>query len=133
MHDPRLIMFGLSLKHCREQRGWTQEQVAILLHYEDQSMICMIEKGLRAPSFLQAVEMAQLFDTTVNEMCGYRLPGTITHHHAGTVSMQNGFVMFGGLEGREIRDIVETVTKNRHPTAAPASAWSEAEPPTPPC
>jgi DNA-binding XRE family transcriptional regulator len=115
MHDPRLIMFGLSLKHCREQRQWTQEQVAILLHYEDQSMICMIEKGLRAPSFLQAVEMAQLFDTTVNEMCGYRLPGTITHHHAGTVSMQNGFVMFGGLEGREIRDIVETVTKNRQP------------------
>ena len=75
MHDPRLSMFGLSLKHHRERRGWTQEQVAILLHYEDQAMICMIEKGVRAPSFLQAVEIAQLFETTVNEMCGYRLPG----------------------------------------------------------
>jgi len=134
MHDPRLMMFGLSLKRLREQRGWTQEQVAILLHYEDQAMVCMIEKGLRAPSFLQAVEIAQFFETTVNEMCGYRLPGTVTHHHAGTVSMQNGFVMFGGLEGREIRDIVETVTKHRAPTAetAPPCAHREA-PPSAPC
>ena len=134
MHDPRLSMFGLSLKHHRERRGWTQEQVAILLHYEDQAMICLIEQGKRAPSFLQAVEIAQLFETTVNEMCGYRLPSGAVHHHGGTFKVHNGVVMFGELDGREILDIIDVIIRRQSPSAegAPVSPWPPQDP-RPPC
>lgn len=113
MADPRQVIFGGSIRLHRQRRGWTQEQLAIILHYEDKTMISQLERGERAPSFLKAVEIAELFETSVNAMCGYCPHGTITHNHAGAVAMNTGFVMFGGLEFKELRDMVDTVLKHQ--------------------
>jgi len=112
MPDPRQVIFGASIRLHRQRRGWTQEQLAIILHYEDNTMISQLERGERAPSFLKAVEIAELFETTVNAMCGYAPHGSITHNHAGAVAMNTGFVMFGGLEFHELRAMVDTVLQH---------------------
>lgn len=113
MADPRQVIFGASVRLHRQRRGWTQEQLSLILHYEDKTMISMLERGERAPSFLKAVEIAELFETSVNAMCGYAPHGTITHNHAGAVAMNTGFVMFGGLEFKELREMVDTVLQQQ--------------------
>lgn len=113
MADPRQVIFGASIRLHRQRRGWTQEQLAIILHYDDQTMISQLERGERAPSFLKAVEIAELFETSVNAMCGYAPHGSITHNHAGAVAMNTGFVMFGGLEFHELRAMVDTVLQHQ--------------------
>jgi len=113
MADPRQVIFGASIRLHRQRRGWTQEQLAIILYYDDQTMISQLERGERAPSFLKAVEIAELFETNVNAMCGYAPHGSITHNHAGAVAMNTGFVMFGGLEFHELRAMVDTVLQHQ--------------------
>lgn len=110
--DPRQVIFGASIRLHRQRRGWTQEQLSIILHYEDKTMISQLERGERAPSFLKAVEIAELFETSVNAMCGYSPHGSITHNHAGAVAMNTGFVMFGGLEFKDLREMVDTVLQH---------------------
>ena len=119
--DPRLVIYGASVRWHRQRKGWTQEQLALIVHYEDPTMISLIEQAERAPSFLKAVEIAELFETTVNAMCGYRPQGQVTHNHAGAVAMNTGFVMFGGLDFQELRAMVETVLTHQAGAAPSAS------------
>ena len=109
MVDPRQVIFGAALRLQRQRRGWTQEHLALLVRYDDATMISQLERGERAPSLLKAVEIAELFGTTVNAMCGYPVAGALTHNHAGAVAMNTGFVMFGGIDFSELLALVETV------------------------
>ena len=56
------------IKELRTQRGMTQQQLADLVHVSSRTIIS-IEKGQYSPSLMLAYRLAQVFGTTVEELC----------------------------------------------------------------
>lgn len=59
------------VKEMRMQRGMTQMQLAALVHVSARTIIS-IEKGQYSPSLMLAYRMAEVFGTTVEELCCLR-------------------------------------------------------------
>ena len=56
------------VKELRTQAGMTQQQLADLVHVSSRTIIS-IEKGQYSPSLMLAYRLAQVFGTTVEELC----------------------------------------------------------------
>lgn len=56
------------VKEFRLQAGITQQQLAELVHVSSRTIIS-IEKGQYSPSLMLAYRMAELFQTSVEELC----------------------------------------------------------------
>ncbi len=59
------------VRELRCQRGITQQQLAALVHVSARTIIS-IEKGHYSPSLMLAYRMAEVFETTVEELCCLR-------------------------------------------------------------
>ena len=59
------------VRELRYQRGITQQQLAALVHVSARTIIS-IEKGHYSPSLMLAYRMAEVFETTVEELCCLR-------------------------------------------------------------
>ena len=57
-----------SIKELRTQFGLTQQQLAELVHVSNRTIIS-IEKEQYSPSLMLAYRLAQVFHTTVEELC----------------------------------------------------------------
>lgn len=71
MTDARTARYGQAVQFHREQRGWSQAQLAERLGYDSASMISQIEQGLAVPSIDKAITMAEAFETTVDAMWAF--------------------------------------------------------------
>ena len=56
------------VKELRMKLGLTQQQLADLVHVSSRTIIS-IEKGQYSPSLMLAYRLAQVFGTTVEELC----------------------------------------------------------------
>lgn len=63
-----LTAFGSNLRSQRERRKITQEQLAEKAEL-DPSYISGIERGVRNPSILSVVRIANALGTTVSDLC----------------------------------------------------------------
>lgn len=61
--------FGKILRKKRENKGYTQEEVAQRLGISKQN-VCSFEKGYKIPSLMIAVAAADLFGCSMDEMIG---------------------------------------------------------------
>lgn len=59
------------VRELRINRGLTQQQLAELVHVSNRTIIS-IEKEQYSPSLMLAYRMAQVFGTTVEELCCLR-------------------------------------------------------------
>lgn len=59
------------VRELRTRRGMTQQQLAALVHVSARTIIS-IEKGQYSPSLMLAYRMAEVFGTTVEELCCLR-------------------------------------------------------------
>lgn len=57
-----------NLRKFREKRGFSQKELANSVGV-NQSMIAHIENGLKIPSLAVTLELAEVLDTTVDELC----------------------------------------------------------------
>ena len=64
---PELIRFGENVRQCREQRTWTQEQLAEKADL-DQTFISGIERGSRNPTIITINKLARALKITVSEL-----------------------------------------------------------------
>lgn len=65
--DPFLRSLGARVRQCREDRQWTQEELAERAEL-DRSYIAGIEAGLRNPSMKAMVRIARGLDLTLSEL-----------------------------------------------------------------
>ena len=86
VHDARKTRYGQAVQAHREQRGWSQRELATRLGYDSDSMISAIEQGTAAPSLEKAQDFAQLFETTIDAMCTFdgHLPAPEAPGRGGT-------------------------------------------------
>lgn len=61
--------FGMILQKLRKERGFTQEQLARLIHKES-SIISRYEKGLQNPTFETVREFAAIFNVSMDYLAG---------------------------------------------------------------
>ena len=59
---------GSRIKMYRELAGWTQEELAKMTGYAQQS-IAAWENGFRTTSSEQLIHMAEIFGCTLDELC----------------------------------------------------------------
>lgn len=59
------------LKEFRQRTGMTQQQLALLVHVSARTIIS-IEKEQYSPSLMLAYRLAEVFGTTVEELCCLR-------------------------------------------------------------
>jgi putative transcriptional regulator len=64
----RRIIMKTRVKELRTKANLTQEQLAELVHVSSRTIIS-IEKGQYKPSLMLAYRMAQVFGTTVEDLC----------------------------------------------------------------
>ena len=65
--DQLLRSVGARVRHCREKRQWTQEDLAERAEL-DRSYIAGIEAGLRNPSIKAVAKIARGLDLTLSEL-----------------------------------------------------------------
>lgn len=65
--DPLLRDVGARVRHCREKRQWTQEDLAERAEL-DRSYIAGIEAGLRNPSIKAVAKIARGLGLTVSAL-----------------------------------------------------------------
>lgn len=61
--------FGVILQKLRKEKGFTQEQLARLIHKES-SIISRYEKGLQNPTFETVKEFAAIFNVSMDYLAG---------------------------------------------------------------
>jgi transcriptional regulator with XRE-family HTH domain len=64
---PELIRFGENVRQQREERKWTQEQLAEKADL-DQTFISGIERGSRNPTIITVNKLARALKITVSEL-----------------------------------------------------------------
>ncbi len=64
---PELIRFGENVRQQREEREWTQEQLAEKADL-DQTFISGIERGSRNPTIITVNKLARALKITVSEL-----------------------------------------------------------------
>lgn len=64
---------GQTVKHLRESRGWTQEELGRRANVR-QGTISMIECGQSLPSWGLAEKLAALFEMPLHELVAYNIP-----------------------------------------------------------
>ena len=70
-------MLGENIRNLRTARGMTQSDLADRLHVVRQT-VSKWEKGLSVPDAEMLEKMAELFDVSVSELLGSRIPETET-------------------------------------------------------
>lgn len=72
----RVQMLGARIAELREARGWSQTELGRRLHgagmtaAAHQTTVCRTEKGERAVSVFEAIEMAGVFGISLDELVG---------------------------------------------------------------
>ena len=61
-------MIGDNIKRFREERGWTQEELALKMGYSSKSTINKIEKNINDISQTKIEKFAQVFDCDPTEL-----------------------------------------------------------------
>lgn len=61
-------MIGDAIKRFREQRGWTQEQLAEKMGYTSKSTINKIEKGINDVGQRKIIKFAEVFGCDVTDL-----------------------------------------------------------------
>lgn len=67
--DDTVSTFAQNLKRLRKQKGFSQAQLASLLHYGS-TAIANYEAGRNEPSFDTLIQLAHFLDTTTDELLG---------------------------------------------------------------
>lgn len=62
--------YGMMVKYHREDKGWTQQQLAGFLGLASKASVSQIESGEVIPSGDKLVDLARLFGVTVSSMLG---------------------------------------------------------------
>ncbi|MDF3058598.1 MAG: family transcriptional regulator [Rariglobus sp.] len=65
---PELIRFGENVRKRREEREWTQEQLAEKADL-DQTFISGIERGARNPTIITINKLSKALKTSVSALC----------------------------------------------------------------
>jgi transcriptional regulator with XRE-family HTH domain len=65
---PELIRFGENVRQQREERGWTQEQLAEKADL-DQTFISGIECGSRNPTIITITKLSRALKISVAALC----------------------------------------------------------------
>jgi transcriptional regulator with XRE-family HTH domain len=65
---PELIRFGENVRKRREERDWTQEQLAEKADL-DQTFISGIERGARNPTIITINKLSKALKTSVSALC----------------------------------------------------------------
>jgi transcriptional regulator with XRE-family HTH domain len=65
---PELLRFGDNVRKLREQREWTQEQLAEKSDL-DQTFISGIERGTRNPTIITITKLSKALKTSVSSLC----------------------------------------------------------------
>jgi transcriptional regulator with XRE-family HTH domain len=65
---PELLRFGDNVRKLREQREWTQEQLAEKADL-DQTFISGIERGTRNPTIITVTKLSKALKTSVSRLC----------------------------------------------------------------
>lgn len=65
---PELIRFGENVRKRREERDWTQEQLAEKADL-DQTFISGIERGARNPTIITITKLSKALKTSVSVLC----------------------------------------------------------------
>lgn len=71
--------FGMILQKLRKERGFTQEQLARMIHKES-SIISRYEKGFQNPTFETVREFAAIFNVSMDYLAGMKHQGTLSTH-----------------------------------------------------
>ena len=64
---PELLRFGDNVRKLREQRDWTQEQLAEKSDL-DQTFISGIERGTRNPTIITITKLSKALKTSVSRL-----------------------------------------------------------------
>lgn len=67
-------IFGRKLRELRRTRGWTQAELAGHLDNMTQSFISYLESGQKDPSIDVAIQIADLFDVTLDYLLRDAVP-----------------------------------------------------------
>lgn len=70
-----LSLLGENLKSLREKRGWSQRFVANKLNMKQSSTYANWEYGLRDPDTDMLSRLADLYETTTDDLLGRKEPG----------------------------------------------------------
>lgn len=62
--------YGMMVRYHREDKGWTQQQLAGFLGLASKASVSQIESGEVIPSGDKLVDLARLFGVTVSSMLG---------------------------------------------------------------
>ena len=62
---------GLNLKMARKAKGYTQKEVADIIHMTQQQY-SRFENGVFELNYSQILFLCELFDMSPNELCGYK-------------------------------------------------------------
>ena len=65
---PELVRFGENVRKRREEREWTQEQLAEKADL-DQTFISGIERGARNPTIITITKLSKALKTSVSVLC----------------------------------------------------------------
>jgi transcriptional regulator with XRE-family HTH domain len=65
---PELVRFGENVRKRREEREWTQEQLAEKADL-DQTFISGIERGARNPTIITINKLSKALKTSVSALC----------------------------------------------------------------
>lgn len=65
---PELVRFGENVRKRREEREWTQEQLAEKADL-DQTFISGIERGARNPTIITINKLSKALKTSVSGLC----------------------------------------------------------------
>ena len=101
---------GQRLKQLRKSKGWTQTQLASRVKVTQQ-VIASYEADKKRPSISRLLELAALFDVSVDEIIGgksfeFKTNGKRVHGNSRLVKMQQ---LFSRLPPAEQRSILKQV------------------------
>lgn len=99
------------LKSLRKTAGYTQEQVARMLHMT-RSAYANYESGKRTPTLDCIAKLASLYATSIDTICGYRSMEEIAAANAGThASLSHDEMrliqLYRELSSRDKKEILE--------------------------
>lgn len=84
----RNTIIGNNIKFYRRRSGMTQSELAEVVGYKNNSVISMIERGMKSPSKEKMINLAEAFDIHVSELFGDKEAQTLTDSE----SLVNKFV-----------------------------------------
>ena len=74
LHD-----LGAYIRKLRQERKWSQQQLANLLHVTDGS-VSKYEANIATPPYETLRSIASIFNVSMDDLCGMKRQGTVSTH-----------------------------------------------------